>query len=90
LQTNPIRFWPNGPSKVREYLTHELECTRSSARYFSSSCYKKRQEYIWRILSYPVLTKGEALNAIIPSIDFALWDEALARKKMVQIEEWNS
>lgn len=90
LQTSPIRFWLNGPSRVGEYLKHELECTRSSARYFSSSCYKKRQEYIWRILSYPVLTKGEALNAIIPSIDFALWDEALARKKMVQIEEWNS
>jgi hypothetical protein len=90
FNTKPIRFWSDEPSKIEQYLTHELECTRSSARYFSSACFRKRQEYIWWVLSYPVLTKGEALNAIIPSIDFALWDEVLARKKMVQIEEWNN
>lgn len=88
LGTNPLRFGSTtSNSKLEKYLTEELDCTRSSARYFSASCFKKRQEYIWSALSYPVLTKGEAINSIISSVDFALWDEVLARKKMVQIEE---
>lgn len=89
LSSSPLRFGATTDSKLQEYLSGELDCTRTSAKYFSASCFKKRQEYIWSLLSYPVLTKGEAINILVSSIDFALWDEALARKKMVQIEEQN-
>lgn len=89
LSSSPLRFGATSDSKLTQYLSGELDCTRTSAKYFSASCFRKRQEYIWSLLSYPVLTKGEAINSLVSSIDFALWDEALARKKMVQIEEQN-
>lgn len=86
--SSPLRFWiVEHSKKTQKFLEEELSCTRTSQKYFSQYCFQKRQEYIWWTLSYPVLTKGEALNNIIPSIDFALWDEALAKKKKVTIEK---
>lgn len=67
----------------------ELECSRTAAKYFSSECFKKRQDYIWYQLNFPVLTKGQAISELLPSIDFALWDSELAKKKSVKIEQEN-
>ncbi len=88
LSTDPIRFGAYEPTeKARKALEAELECTRTSAQYFSTRCFEKRQEYVWSLLSYDVLTKWQAISALIPSIDFALWDNELAKKKEVKIEE---
>jgi hypothetical protein len=86
-----IKFGSYEPTiKAKKALEAELACTKTSAQYFSQQCYRKRQEYIWSLLSYSVLTKGEAISDIISSIDFALWDESLAEKKTVKIEEESS
>lgn len=85
---NPINFGFNFVTlENKKILDAELECSRTSSMYFSNACFKKRQEYIWSLLSYPVLTKGQAVSELIPSIDFALWDSELAKKKIVKIEE---
>jgi hypothetical protein len=73
--------------KARKILESQLECTRTSATYFSAACFKKREEYIWSLLSYDVLTKWQAISRILPSIDFALWDSELLKKKTVKIEQ---
>lgn len=58
LSTDPIKFGAYEPTeKSKKALNAELECTRTSAQYFSTTCFKKRQEYIWSLLSYDVLTK---------------------------------
>ena len=75
------------PSLTSKSILRELECSQTSAKYFSPECFKNRQEYIWSQLSYAVLTKGEAVSELLPSIDFALWDTELAKKKSVKIEE---
>lgn len=64
----------------------EIACTQSAKRYFSAECFRKRQEYVWSNLNYSVLTKGDAISSLLPSIDFALWDSELAKKKTVKIE----
>ncbi len=88
LSTDPIKFGAYEPTqKARKALEAELECTRSSAQYFSAHCFEKRQDYIWSLLSYDVLTKGQAISSLFSSVDFALWDAELAEKKVVQIEE---
>ena len=58
LSTDPIKFGAYEPTeKSKKALDAELACTRTSAQYFSVNCFKKRQEYIWSLLSYDVLTK---------------------------------
>lgn len=58
LHTDTIKFGTFEPTqKAKKALEAELECTRTSVRYFSSYCFQKRQEYIWSFLSYDVLTK---------------------------------
>ena len=74
----------------KKVLDAEVECSSTSVKYFSASCFQKRQDYIWSLLSYPVLTKGQAISELLPSIDFALWDSELAKKKTVKIEEETS
>lgn len=87
LSNDPIKFGNYEPTeKSQKALEAELACTRTSAQYFSQTCFRKRQEYIWSLLSYPVLSKGEAVSDLLSSIDFALWDDTLAQKKIVQIE----
>ena len=88
LSHDALTFGVSKPSADdQKVLDTELACTQSSARYFSQACFKKRQAYVWSLLSYPVLTKGEAIDALLPSIDFALWDSELAKKKLVKIEQ---
>lgn len=88
FDTDSIRFGLYTPTETaKKALDAELACTKSSTQYFSSRCYKKRQEYVWSFLSYSVLTKWQAVSELIPSIDFALWDDNLAKKKTVKIEE---
>lgn len=41
----------------QKILDAELECTKNFAKYFSNDCIKKREAYVWSLLSYPVLTK---------------------------------
>lgn len=58
LGQNSFYFGVESPSSGdKKILDAELECTRTSAKYFSAACFAKRQEYIWSLLSYPVLTK---------------------------------
>ena len=58
LSTDAIKFGAYEPTeKARKALEAELECTRTSAQYFSTRCFEKRQEYVWSLLSYDVLTK---------------------------------
>ncbi len=58
LSIDPIKFGAYEPTeKSKKALDAELACTRTSAQYFSVTCFKKRQEYIWSLLSYDVLTK---------------------------------
>lgn len=58
LSSDPIKFGSYEPTeKARKALEAELECTRTSAQYFSARCFEKRQEYVWSLLSYDVLTK---------------------------------
>jgi len=85
-----IKFGFEPTVEAKKALEAELACTKTSAQYFSQKCYRKRQEYIWSLLSYSVLTKGEAVSDIISSIDFALWDNSLAEKKTVKIETESS
>lgn len=88
LDTSLLRFGVYEPTeKMRKTLDAELACTRTSAQYYSAACFQKRQEYVWSLFSYDVLTKGEAISSLFSSIDFALWDAELAKKKKVQIEE---
>lgn len=91
LGTDPIRFWVYSLSeKIRLSLEEELQCTKTSAQYFSRRCFQLRQEYLWSAMNYSVLTKGDAINHLVSWIDFALWDEALAKKKLVQVEQENT
>jgi hypothetical protein len=88
LSADPIKFGIYEPTeKARKALETELECTRTSIQYFSLYCFQKRQEYLSSLLSYEVLTKWQAISSLLPSIDFALWDSELAKKKVVKIEE---
>jgi len=58
LSADPIKFGVYEPTeKARKALEAELECTRTSVKYFSSYCFQKRQEYFSSLLSYEVLTK---------------------------------
>lgn len=58
LSSDPIKFGSYEPTeKARKALEAELECTRTSVQYFSARCFEKRQEYVWSLLSYDVLTK---------------------------------
>lgn len=58
LSSDPIKFGAYEPTeRARKALEAELECTRTSAQYFSARCFEKRQEYVWSLLSYDVLTK---------------------------------
>ncbi len=90
VSDDEIQFGVYEPSlQARRALEAELACTKNVTRYFSAECFRKRQEYVWSSLSYPVLTKGEAVSALLVLMDFALWDEELARKKMVQVDNEN-
>lgn len=71
----------------QKILDVELECTKNFAKYFSNDCIKKREAYVWSLLSYPVLTKWEAISELLNSMDFALWDSELAEKKKIKISE---
>lgn len=58
LGTDPIRFGVYVPTeKAKKALDAELACTRNASQYFSANCLRKRQEYVWSLLSYSVLTK---------------------------------
>lgn len=39
------------------------------------------------ILSYSVLTKGQAVSFLYSHVDFALWDTTLAARKKVSIQQ---
>lgn len=88
LSDEPIRFWVYAMTDAaKKALEEQIQCTKTSVQYFSRRCFQTRQEYLWWNMSYEVLTKGAVINHLVQSIDFALWDENLAKKKLVQIEQ---
>lgn len=57
LGQDDISFGFSSPSSTNQQVLRELECSQTSAKYFSAECFKNRQKYIWSQLSYSVLTK---------------------------------
>lgn len=55
---DPIHFGDTSVSlEEQKIIDAELACTKNASRYFSAECFQKRQEYIWSLMSYSVLTK---------------------------------
>lgn len=55
---DPIEFGNVSLSlEDQKIIDAEIACTKNATRYFSSECFKKRQEYVWSNLNYAVLTK---------------------------------
>jgi len=67
-------------------LQNMLVCSRSAQKYFSAFCIQNREKTMLLMSSYNVLTKGQAINFLLPMVDFSLWDSDLAKKKSVIIE----
>ena len=57
-----------------------MRCEKSSLAYFSHECIEMRKTNLIEMLSYTVLTKGKAIEIILPNMDYTLWDPALSPK----------
>lgn len=54
-----------------------VRCEQSAVVYFSRECIAVRKSALIEILSYTVLTKGQAIEIILPHMDLTLWDASL-------------
>ncbi len=50
-----------------------LQCDKTATTYFSLACREMRKRAILESLSYPVLTKGKAIQNIMEKVDGNLW-----------------
>jgi len=67
-----------------------LSVINTCVREYTLAVAKYMEEDQQEMLSYPVMTRAQAYDTVMPLMDFALFDPELAQQKSVEAEETSS